>query len=217
MALSVSCGYVASRRLDCTPLDVVLGDRSDAEAVEVTPDGRRLFAAFHIDSREHQRRQDLGLGAIDSTGLLHGLWMLPSFVPVRAESLPPAKVKRLRDAPGWAAETAAGFERAYCPPGQVSALAVMGTAPRRQLERAAEQAAVFERSAIITSSSLGRVQALAPEGRRRGVGLYHVSEGGVSEVVPPARAILGRPGVFRWWIAELAYRSWLHDRTQLVS
>ena len=195
----------------------VLGRDRDADVVEVTIEGRPLFAAFVLDAAEHRRRQRLGLGPVDSTGLLHGLWLLPAFVPVLAEDLPPVKVARLRGAVGWVVETGAGFERSYSPAGRVTALAAIGAEPRRQLDRAAEQPPVFERSAIVTSGSPARVEALAVESRRRGIGLYHARGGELREIAAPAAAIVGRPGVFRWWIAELAYRAWLQESTQLVS
>ena len=44
-----------------------------------------------------------------------------------------------------------------------------------------------------------------------GVGVLEVSARGVHELVPSARPQMGRPAVFRWWQAELAYRNWLRS------
>lgn len=60
----------------------------DTDVVVVTIDGVRVAAAFDIDSIEHARRHATGVGAVTATSLLHGLWLLPSGVPVPAEALP---------------------------------------------------------------------------------------------------------------------------------
>ena len=88
-------------------------------AVRFSIDGAEMFGTLEICSSEHERRRQAGVGAVTSTALLHGLWLLSPHGPTPSEMLPEIKVQRLRAAPHVAVETDEGFELAYSPPGAV--------------------------------------------------------------------------------------------------
>jgi hypothetical protein len=77
----------------------------------------------------------MGVGALTSTELLHGIWLLPSGGPVPLSALPPKKVERLRAASHSVAETRIGFERLYSPPGAVRSVAFVGRNAERLVQR----------------------------------------------------------------------------------
>jgi hypothetical protein len=185
-------------------------------AVHLQIDGSAMLAAFEPDFGEHHRRLTSNVEAVTSTPILHGLWLLPSGVRVPASALPDRKVDALRRAAGFVAESEAGFERLYSPAGVVRAVAFVGRDGARALERAVRFTPILQRLVVVTGTTpiAGPTERLA---REWGVGLVAVDEGVTRVVVsagPPERGV---PSVYRWWIAELAYRSWLYESTQPVS
>lgn len=184
--------------------------------VDLTIDGVEMLAVFEPDEEEHTRRSDLNVGAVTSTALLHGLWLLPSGVPVPVDEIPDHKRHRLERATHLVDVTDAGFERLYCPPGAVRAVAFGGTRMARSLHRAAQFTPIVQRFAVWDGLMRPSVRVLATA-EARGVGLVEFVDGATSLLLAPAVAEKGVPAVYRWWIAELAYSSWLYDNTQPVS
>lgn len=202
---------------DAGPLSAALSHTCGFVETTIRIDGGGLLVAFVLDNVEHERRRDVGVAAATSTGLLHALWLLPALVPVPASALPPVKVKRLRASEGWVHESPSGFERDFNPAGQVIAVGLIGRDGRRLLDRTVAQPPVFERVAFLRSSAPRSLPHLTERAVAAGVGLWLLDGDTGREVVAPLPALRGVPGVFRWWVAELAYSSWLQDRTQPVS
>lgn len=200
-----------------TDLGSVLGASEGMVDVRFRADGQWFFGLLELDFTEHQRRSVAGAGAVVSTGLLHALWMLPTQFPVRPEQLPPIKAKRLRNAPAFCSESTEGFERTYSPAGQIRALGVSGRRPQRTLDLTVQLSPIFRRLALVPPMTPGVRDRLSAGARSAGVGLAEEHLGGTELVVPAPAAVRGRPGVYRWWMAELAYEAWLQESTQPVS
>ena len=186
--------------------------------VSISIEGSKMLAAFELDPSEHKRRQGIGVGAITSKALLHGLWSLPSGGFVPSNALPDVKVQRLRMAPHSAIETGCGFWRVYAPPGTLRSVAFDGPSVDRSVHRAIKFTPIVQRF-VLTHESNGTVpwpiECLA---REWGVGIIDVEEkAGPRVIVPASPAEVGVPSVYRWWMAELAYKHYLYERAQLVS
>lgn len=184
--------------------------------VDLTLDGPTMLAAFEPDASEHARRSDRGASAVTSTALLHGIWLLPSGVPVPIEEIPEHKRSRLANATSFVEVAGECFTRLYSPPGVVRAVAFSGRALSRSLQRAARFTPIVQR--FVVSEGPMRLSADAVETARRcGVGLIEHASDSARVLLPPGPAELGVPAVYRWWIAELAYESWLYESAQPVS
>jgi hypothetical protein len=148
--------------------------------------------------------------------MLHGLWLLPAGIPVPADALPAVKRRRLRTAPHFALEADGGFQRLYSPPGVVRAIAFTGTDPRACVQRAVRFTPIVERVVVSHEDTPvpGDSRRLAG---RFGIGITEVAENDVRVISGPKKAVIGVPAVYRWWIAELAYESWLQQSAQPVS
>lgn len=201
-----------------TPLARVAGSGGTNEVeVAVTIDGRQFSVLLALDGQEHQRRIELGVGAVTSTGLLYGLWLLPSGVPVSSGELPEVKRKRLQDAPAFAQYSDAGFERLYSPIGKVTAIGRRTARSTVCIEEVAAQPPLFRRVAFVAGEPAER-ETLIARATSAGVGLALSRREDLEVLVSPPPAVRGRPGAYRWWIAEVAYRAWLYDsRSQEVS
>lgn len=181
----------------------------DADAVNVVIDGQHLVAWLEVDLGEHRRRESAEIGAITSTGLLHALWQLPTGGRVEATALASAKVDRLRSAPHSVLESGASFERLYSPPGTVCTVAFVGRSGRALIDRAIRFTPIVQRLAILVDPTACVSPRHLATAREWGVGVVQVSDDAVLQLVDPAPSEKGVPSVYRWWIAELAYRSWL--------
>jgi hypothetical protein len=184
--------------------------------VEMVVDGRQLFAAFEVDPIEHGRRLELGVGAVTSTGLLHGLWLLPAGGCVPACALPEVKRARLRNAPHAVVERDSGFERTYAPPGVVRGVGFDGSNSAATVARAARFTPIVRRIALVHASR-GISGSAERSAREFGVGVVLVDDESARVAVPAVGPVPGVPSVYRWWIAELAYERMLYETTQPVS
>ena len=181
-------------------------------------DGSEMFGALEICPIEHERRRLAGAGAFTSTALLHGLWLLPSHGPTPAAMLPEVKVQRLRAAPHAAAETAAGFERTYCPPGVLRSVAFYRGCLERAVNRAARFTPIVQRFVLVGENQRPVAWSAECVAREWGVGIISLRSGRDPEVLVHASpAETGVPSVYRWWVAELAYERYLYESAQPVS
>lgn len=182
---------------------IALVDESlDPGSFAVTMPKEGYTAWARIDSAEHVRRQQAGLGAVTSTALLSSLWELPSGGAVPAHSLTDSVVTRLRSAGCLASESAEGFTRMYAPIGTVDAVAFAGDRPDDVVKRAASFSPIVRRYAIVRAHEVP-AEAISCA-QLYGVGLI-VQEGAAVVLVEPSPPETGRPHVYRWWLAELAY------------
>ncbi|MDE0493985.1 MAG: hypothetical protein OXH54_08620 [Acidimicrobiaceae bacterium] len=181
-------------------------------------DGSEMLGAIEICCAEHERRTQSDIGAITSTALLHGLWLLPPHTPTPVGMLPDIKVQRLRAAPHTAVETAAGFERTYSPPGVLRSVTFRGRRVERAVARAARFTPIVQRYVLVDESQQPVAWPTECVAREWGVGIVALRRGNSPEVLVPASPVeTGIPSVYRWWIAELAYERYLYESTQPVS
>lgn len=184
--------------------------------VPVRLDGRVVIAAFAPDADEHERRSAAGAGAVTSCALLYGLWLLPAGVPVPAEAIPEVKRHRLRAAEHFAHEDGRSFERLYSPAGTVKAIGIAGPDTERSVEQAIRFTPIVQR-VVVTDPAAQPSSAALDRAERWGVGVVTAREDGCDLLLRPAPAVIGVPAVYRWWLAELAYESWIQESAQPVS
>ena len=181
-------------------------------------EGSAMLGAFDLSLHEHERRARAGVGAITSTALLHGLWLLPPGGSTPPGVLPEVKVQRLRAAPHTVVETDAGFERTYSPPGILRLVAFSGRCVERSVHRAARFTPIIQRFALIDESREPVPSSAQCAAREWGVGIISLREGACPQILVPASpAEMGIPHVYRWWVAELAYERYLYESAQPVS
>ena len=185
-------------------------------AVAIRLEGKEMAAAFDPDAGEHVRRSSAGAGAVTSRALLHGLWLLPTGVPVPTAAIPERKRQHLRDAGHFAQEDGDCLERMYSPAGTVRAIAIAGADIERSVEQAIRFTPIVQRVVVadVTTQPSSATLALAESW---GVGVVRARDDGCDVLLHPAPAVIGVPAVYRWWLAELAYESWLQQSAQPVS
>ena len=188
---------------------------------ELCVDGARFSALLHVDCEEHDRRRRLGLGAATSTGLLHALWNLPWGISFPRSVLDPADLATLTElGQGWVEESEGLVTRRYQPAGTVQAIAVIDSVLARAISRAATHSPTVRRHAVWSRPSelvSGRVAMSLRHALEIGVGVSVAGEWGSNVLVEPAVPLVGRPAVFRWWQAEIAYRNWITRIAPTVS
>lgn len=189
---------------------------SSLPVVDLTVDGASMLAAFQPDDEEHRRRAALNIGAVTSTALLHGLWLLPWGVPVPVTEVPDHKRRHLDVASNLVDVTDAGYQRRYSPPGVVRSVAFGGSKIGRALHRAIRFTPIVQRL-VYSEGPVRPSSANVRKAEEAGVGLLECSHGTARLLVEPSPAEIGVPAVYRWWIAELAYASWIYESAQPVS
>ncbi|HJY24587.1 MAG TPA: hypothetical protein VJ649_02805, partial [Actinomycetes bacterium] len=183
---------------------------SQHPTVEMRVDGQVLVGEFEPNRDEIRRRAMVGAGAVTSTALLHGLWLLPAGGIVRADDVPPVKQQRLMAAPTYVELDREGFRRTYEPAGAVHAVYFPAQRIRPALERAVRFSPIFRRYVVVDRPPLGRTTTpLIDDCARAGLGLVELHHDALELLVPPPAPVRGVPAVYRWWIAELAYAGWL--------
>lgn len=183
--------------------------------ISLCVDGCFYIAGLRLDPAEHLRRRGLCLGAVSSTGLLHALWELPYGLPFPGRALAPMDRETLKqDGRGWVEERRGGVIRVYRPAGVIGSVAVPDKSLAKAVHRAATHPPTVRRTAVwmtSTNDQSARTAALLLRARNLGIGVLALGDSRRSELVQSADAIRGRPAVFRWWQAELAYRNWLRS------
>lgn len=180
--------------------------------VRFSIDGLPMLGAFSLCAEEHERRLRVGIGAVTCRALLHGLWLLPSGGSTPHRMLPDMKLQRLRQSPQVAIETGAGFVRTYEPPGVLRLVVFQGQSVERAVDRAARFSSIVQRFALIEENHEGvppSVERLASEW---GVGIIGLGQGHSPRILVQAGTVeTGVPSVYRWWLAELVYKSYLRE------
>jgi hypothetical protein len=186
-------------------------------SVPLSVDGRRYNAGLRLNQTEHLRRQQVGLGAATSTGLLHALWELPYGISFPKGSFSEIDCYTLAEADDrWVQHVGGDFIRMYQPAGTIKWISASDRSLVRAVDKAASHPPTVRRTAIWNTSTDGtspRATATLLKARLLGVGVLTFDGSRTHELVEPAEAIQGRPAVFRWWQAELAYRNWLNRTT----
>jgi hypothetical protein len=178
----------------------------DRRVVRVELDGRLVDAVFRLDTEEHARRVDCGLGAMCYPRLLRRLADLPNGVP----PLDPGLLAETSLLPDGVVEWSGlrGPVRLLQPPLVLDAVVVpaVGRAQTRHV-RVADRFAPYVSRWVISGDQ--RVDAsVLVAASVRGVGL--VSRWPEPEVIASAAPPDGRPVPGQaWLLAEQAYGAWL--------
>jgi hypothetical protein len=182
---------------------------------ELCVDSHSFSAVLQLDLEEHADRQHRGLGAVDATGLLHALWTLPHGIGFPRSVIDPLDLRTLAEqGTPWVEDDCGSIRRRYRPIGTVDLVAVAHSSLSRAVSRVAEHPPSFRRLAIwLTDSSPIRTGTghAFESAANRGIGIAAVGDWGCALLLEPAARVTGRPAVYRWWLAEIAYRNWLRQ------
>lgn len=183
--------------------------------VRLSVDGQHYVVGLELDPAEHRRRHENRLGAIPSTGLLHALWELPLGVAIPWHALKPIDRSTLHEeGKGWVEHTGDTVVRTYRPAGAIRSVLVSHDSLSTAVNRAGSHPPTVRRIALWAHESShvsAHQEASLARARALGVGVWAGLGERISQLVEPAQPMLGRPVVFRWWQAELAYRNWLSN------
>jgi hypothetical protein len=187
--------------------------RSPEVPVQLSVDGHHYLTGLELDPVEHARRSRSQLGACTSTGLLHALWELPFGVAISWESLSFMDRCTLDEGgEGWVERKDDSVVRTYQPAGLIRSVFVSHGSLSKAVKGAASHPPTVRRVALWMEAAhrwSHNHEASLAKARALGVGVWASSGERVSRLLEPAQPLLGRPVVFRWWQAELAYRNWL--------
>jgi hypothetical protein len=185
-----------------------LQERAGCEVVSAKVEGRPVLLAFEPDPYEHPRRRHNSLATVPSRRLLHALWSLPHQIPWPACGLDQLDIETLEsDGAGFVAVDHGTFVRIYQPPGRVHAVAMRSRRLTDAVNRVGQFPPIFSRYAIATRSCGSDHEAVVAAAAL-GIGTAMAHSGGLQVRSEPATPQRGVPGVYRWWLAELAYREW---------
>jgi hypothetical protein len=187
-----------------------LKEGAGCHVVSASIEGRPVLVAFEPDPHEHPRRREQSLGAVRSRRLLHALWALPLQLPWTMGGLTPIDTETLEsaDATGFVSINGDMLTRTYQPPGRVLAIGVRGARLADAVQRASLYPGIFARYAIGAKPGRSDDEAVATAAAL-GIGTAVRGRSGLvvhTEAEPPRK---GAPGVYRWWMAEVAYEAWL--------
>lgn len=182
---------------------------------ELCVDRHAFSAVLQLDLEEHADRQHRKLGAVDATGLLHALWSLPYGIGFPPSVIDPLDLRTLSEqGASWVEDDCGSIRRRYRPIGTVDLVAVAHSSVSRAVSRVAEHPPSFRRLAIWLTGSppahggRGRVLNGAAD---KGIGVAAAGDWGCAVLLEPGARVTGRPAVYRWWLAEIAYRNWLRQ------
>lgn len=195
-----------------------LPDQVEVEGLVLVPGGVAAGgiagdALIRVDTGEHERRAEAGLGAL-SREAVSAMFSLPQGGWVPWEDLDPALFRRFEDYPdGILDRSEHGVCRLVVPPVAVSLAVVSGFPFGRGLREASMFAGYCRRVLLLDQNR--RV----PKGRLWeadfwGIGIWRRTGDGIVELVPPTpwRQHLFTPA--GWWFRERAYDSWLRMTAQ---
>lgn len=171
-------------------------------------DGQVVSAALLLDSTEVDRRRGVGIGAVADAGLLHALWTLPEGLPMPLNTVNDLDLDTLSElGEGTIEFDDSRAMRTYRPIGTVCALAAVAANAGSAVRSVGAFPTIFRRLAMVTGPVVDQVDLdLACA---YGVGVSHLAGDEWKTLLEPAAAELGVPAVYRWWIAEIAYRNYL--------
>lgn len=183
---------------DPSPLVGVIQRNSQTDVAFIRIDGTSCYATIDIDAGEWHRRGAEPGAVVTDREMLAALWEIPAGGVVPIDTLGPDVIARLRER--RLVETdGALVARLFQPIGTVRSLSFAGS---NAIRNAADWPPTYERTAFQPRASAAQV-TLA---EAAGVGIARVTDHGtVDYLVTPRPAVLGVPGLFRWWIAELCF------------
>ena len=170
---------------------------SGLPVAEIRLDGALCLATIAIDEFEFEQRAASRLGAVTDRQLLSALWNVAAGKEVDIECQ-----NKLKQS-GFASGPTEHGVRNYAPIGSVQSLSFRG---RQSVKQAAEWPPTFERIAIVDSPTAAQVELAG----NTGVGIAALMVAGdIHFAVTPQPPVVGSPGLFRWWIAELCFAALL--------
>lgn len=179
------------------------------DVVPAVLDSRTVLMAFELDATEHARRLDRSVGPLRSRGLLHALWTLPEGLAWPMSGLDRLDALTLeREGDGFVVMERDAVVRVYRPAGRVLAVALAGRRLVDAVAVASQFPPIFRRYAIAAKVARTDPDAIAAA-RTVGIGAAIADPDGLRVLGKAEPAHVGVPGVYRWWVAEVAYRSWL--------
>lgn len=189
--------------------------------VQLWLEGLPFLAQFRPDEEEIRRRKLTGVESVRSLGLLHALWSIPKY-GTAVDSLRLIDLTTLEnDQSGLVSVEAGRVQHSYAPPGEVLLFAARRSNYDLAIQRALGVPPVFGRAALwdAPKDEGHRESVLLRTAQRNGVGLGELRYEREWEIIQrPRQPITGVQGVYRWFVAELAFESWLQaQRAQLSS
>ncbi len=173
-------------------------------------------AVVTVDTTEHARRNELGMGAADDRGLLHALMCLPLGAAIPVDDLDQVTRDLLRRAPAGCVEWLAvdRVRRCVQPVAQVP-LVVVRAATWRPAHRRANAFEPFAPRVVVLSRAPRRVEGIAWEADADGIGLWiSRPDGEIDEVLAPVPYSCRYIKPAGWLFGEAAYGAWLASRRQ---
>lgn len=186
--------------------------RCPCDVVGLAVDGMRWFAHFSLNGEEHRRRSNLRVGAAANTGLLHALWSLPEDVPIPSEALARGDASTIEEKGGGFVDHLDGrVIRRFRPAGSIKAVITVAPHLGEAVDLAAQLPPIYRRIAAASRVRQGHLDADVERSVEFGIGAVLVGHLDEAQVLAaPRDEVRGSPGVYRWWITELAYRNWLY-------
>lgn len=187
--------------------------------VEVVPHGATTYGAkahavIRIDMAEHQRRQQVGLGALDRRAV-NAMFSLPHGYWVRWDDIGVGSAAALTPVlEGTVEFSEYGVRRLAVPPVVVELAVVTGLPWKRGLKAAGSFAPFCQRVLLLDHCRRARRDKLW-EADYWGIGVWTLGgDGGVEELVPPApwKQRCAKPA--GWEFRERAYDAWLRAAGQ---
>lgn len=192
--------------------EVVASHIAGAAVHDVVPavlHSRTVLMALELDITEHARRLERSVGPLRSRGLLHALWTLPEGLAWPTSGLDPLDVLTLeREGDGFVVMDEDAVIRVYRPAGRVRAIGLVGGRLPDVVATASRFPPIFRRYAVAAKAASTDPQVVAAA-RTVGIGAAIAGPNGLRVLGEAEPAQVGVPGVYRWWLAEVAYRSWL--------
>jgi len=202
----------ASSRDNRSSIESFLSAESSCDVLLVSIEGSNVLLTFEADPTENMRRQAAAVRAVRSRRLLHALWQLPTGLEWPSSRLDPVDIATFdREGVGFVVTTQGGIRRTYEPPGRVAAIAVRRQALSNAVSAVAQLPAVYYRYAFGSTVTRHDDSAIAAaQGLGIGAGVEVCDQLIVHCLA--GTPIVGIPGIYRWWLAEIAYEAWLRRR-----
>lgn len=179
------------------------------DVVPAVLDSRTVLMAFELDATEHARRLERSVRPLRSRGLLHALWALPEGLAWPTSGLDRLDALTLeREGDGFVVVDGDVVVRVYRPAGRVRAVGFVGGRLPDVVATASRFPPIFRRYGFAAKAARTDPDAIAAA-RTVGIGAAIAGPDGLRVLGEAEPAQVGVPGVYRWWLAEVAYRSWL--------
>lgn len=197
--------FSSREQADATCLRELRVDKAD-ELVRFAFGGSLVMGLLSVSEPERQRRRALpAVGDLSDLDLLHSLWNIPFGEPISEIALEADVVATLDRFPAAVERNGDVLLRTFQPIGHIGAVIFSASKPEAAVNQAIRFTPIIRRFARVEVKPSSAILAEAAEW---GIGIL-VADKGERPVVlrNAAQPVIGLPTVFRWWLAEHAYRS----------